>query len=71
MIDDNKRAEILRLFHAEAWKVGTIAGELGLHHDVIERVLAGEGVPRMRGERLSIVDPFLPFIEATDRKSVV
>ena len=26
MIDDKKRAEILRLFHAEAWKVGTISG---------------------------------------------
>ena len=65
MIGDDKRAEILRLFHAEAWKVGTIAGELGLHHDVIERVLAGEGVPSMRGERLSIVDAYLPFIEAT------
>ena len=65
MIDDNKRAEILRLFHAEAWTVGTIAAEFGLHHDVVERVLAGEGVPRMRGERLSIVDPYLPFIEET------
>lgn len=65
MIDDGKRAEILRLFHAEAWKVGTIAGELGLHHDVVERVLADESVPRIRGERLSIVDPYLPFIEAT------
>ena len=65
MIDDTKRAEILRLFHAEAWTVGTIAGELGLHHDVVERVLAGEGVPRMRGERLSMVDPYLPFIDET------
>lgn len=65
MIDDKKRAEILRLFHAEAWKVGTIAGELGVHHSVVERVLAGEGVPRIRGERLSIVDSYLPFIEAT------
>jgi len=65
MIDDTKRAEILRLFHAEAWKVGTIAVELGVHHAVVERVIAGEGVPRMRGERLSIVDPYLPFIEET------
>ncbi len=34
MIDDNKRAEILRLFHAEAWTVGMIASELGVHHAV-------------------------------------
>lgn len=65
MIGNDKRAEILRLFHAEAWKVGTIAVELGVHHDVVDRVLAGEGVPRIRGERHSIVDPYLPFIEST------
>jgi transposase len=32
-------AEISRLFHAEHWKVGTIARQLGVHKDVIRRVL--------------------------------
>ena len=36
-------AKILRLQHAEGWPVGTIAAELGRHHDTIERVLAQSG----------------------------
>src|SRR5689334_9279854 len=43
-IDKTKEAEIRRLHFAEHWKVGTIATQLGLHHDVVERVLGlGEG----------------------------
>lgn len=38
-IDESKEAEIRRLHFAEHWKVGTIGAQLGLHHDVIERVL--------------------------------
>jgi transposase len=38
-IDQAKEAEIRRLHFAEHWKVGTIAAQLGLHHDVVERVL--------------------------------
>ena len=38
-IDDAKAAEIRRLHFAEHWKVGTIVSQLGLHHDVVERVL--------------------------------
>ena len=32
-------AEICRLFFVEHWKVGTIAGQLGVHPDVVRRVL--------------------------------
>jgi hypothetical protein len=32
-------AEIARLFAVEHWKVGTIAAQLGVHHDVVRRVL--------------------------------
>lgn len=38
-IDESKEAEIRRLHFAEHWKVGTIVTQLGLHHDVVERVL--------------------------------
>ena len=34
-------AEIARLFHAEHWKVGTIAAQLGVHEDVVRRVIGG------------------------------
>jgi hypothetical protein len=37
MITAEQYAEIRRLFFAEHWKVNTIAGELGLHHETVER----------------------------------
>jgi transposase len=43
-IDETKEAEIRRLHFAEHWKVGTIVTQLGLHHEVVERVLGvGKG----------------------------
>ena len=33
-------AQIVRLYHAEKWRKGTIARQLALHHNVVERVLA-------------------------------
>jgi len=60
------RAQILRLYQAEHWRVGTIASQLQLHRDTVKRVLAQSCV--MRGEaplRPSQVDPYLPFMEAT------
>ena len=48
-----REREVLRLHHAEQWPVGTIAAELGRHHDAIERVLAQSGLPVCRRARLS------------------
>ena len=62
MIARELEAEILRLHHAEKWKVGTIAEQLDVHHDVVQRVLAQEGVPRPRPQRPSRIDAYLPFI---------
>ena len=36
MITEDVRSRIRRLFFAEHWKLGTIAAELGLHHDTVE-----------------------------------
>jgi transposase len=42
--DEAKEAEVRRLHYAEHWKVGTISTQLGLHHDIVERVLGlGKG----------------------------
>jgi transposase len=38
-IASDVEAEIRRLFFAEHWKVGTIAQQLDVHHDVVRRVL--------------------------------
>lgn len=65
MIDKAKEAEILRLFHAEGWPVGTIANQLGVHHEVVERVVRREGEARPELIRPSMLDPYLPFIRET------
>jgi len=44
MIPKETEAEILRLFHAEKWRVSTIANQLGLHHTTVQRVLRHTGV---------------------------
>ncbi len=69
MIPAEKRSEILRLFHAEKWKVGTIASQLHLHHSTVRRVLTQEGVPLPQGHpRPTLADPYVPFIVETLRK---
>ena len=50
-IDKEIRAEILRLYYAEKWKIGTIARQLGVHHITVDRVLADAGVPRQDRRR--------------------
>lgn len=65
MIDDSRDAAILRLYHAEKWPVGTIAGELGVHHAVVERVLRAEHAPAVKLVRASMLDPYAPFIVKT------
>ena len=59
-------AAILRLHHVEGWPVGTIATQLHRHHDSVERVLAHGGIPITKQvQRGRLVDPYVPFIEAT------
>jgi transposase len=58
-------AEIARLFHAEHWKVGTIAAQLGVHHDVVRRVL-GLLPPQLCPARPPLlVAPYDEFIKDT------
>jgi transposase len=66
MIPKELEAKILRYHLAEKWPVGTIARQLGVHHDTVERVLCQAGVPVVKKiERPSMVDPFLPFVTDT------
>ena len=58
-----KEAEILRLYHAEKWRIGTIAVELGVHHTTVQRVLRHTGTElKTVAPRPSMADPFVPFI---------
>ena len=69
MIDKEIEAQILRYHLVEKWPVGTIAQQIGIHHDTIERVLCQSGLPGIKKIcRPSIIDPYLPFIKETLKK---
>jgi transposase len=58
-------AEIIRLHFAEHWRIGTISAQLGVHPDVVRRVLGlsartGQALPRAR-----IYGPYRDFIAET------
>ncbi len=65
-ISPDTEAEIIRLFHAEKWRVGTIASQVGVHHTTVERVLEQAGLPPAAArQRPSISDPYVPLIVET------
>jgi transposase len=68
LISSELEAHILRLYHAEHWPPGTIAAQLGIHHDAVERVLEADGLPRSSFLRPSKSDPYIPFILETLKK---
>ena len=64
MIDAETVARIRHLHHAEGWLVGTIAAQLGLHHETVERAL--EEQPRAEPlARPSALDPYTEFARET------
>ena len=50
-IPPDLEAQILRYYHVEKWRVGTIARQLHVHHGTVERVLAQAGLPRLERQR--------------------
>src|SRR5580765_8082351 len=63
MIPKETEAEIVRLYYGEKWPIGTIAGQLGLHHTTVQRVLRQTGVEsKLVAPRPSMADPYVPFI---------
>lgn len=59
-------AQILRLYEAERWRVGTIATQLHVHRDTVRRVLAQAGLSAPSSPlRPSRIDPYRPFILQT------
>jgi transposase len=65
MISHEQVAHIRHLFHAEHWKIGTIAAELRLHPETVRAALDTDRFrshPRFR-DRLA--DPYLDFLRET------
>ena len=66
MITEQQRANIRRLFFAEHWKVGTIASELGIHHDAVELALEPRRfVNRRFAATAFLLEPYKVFIAQT------
>jgi transposase len=68
-ISPELEAQILRYYHVERWRIGTIARHLRVHPDTVARVLSQAGLPRIGAlARPSAIDPYLPFILQTLEK---
>jgi len=67
MIAREQEVEILRLHFAEGWPVGTISTQLGVHHEVVERVLSQAARPPTSEPVATsrLWDPFVPFVRLT------
>src|SRR6186713_3340898 len=66
MISRELETEILRLYHAESWPVGTLARQLKVHRDTVRRVLGQAGIPAAHQyTRRSMAEPYEPFIQET------
>jgi hypothetical protein len=62
-------AQILRYYHVEKWRCGTIARQLRVHRGTVQRVLAQAGLPRIGPMlRPAQIDAYLPFIHETLKK---
>ena len=65
-VSNDIEAKILRYYHVEKWRIGTIARQLHVHHSVVRRVLAATGVPKTDFiKRESLITQYLSFIMET------
>ncbi len=65
-ISPEVEAKIIRYYHVEKWRVGTISRVLGIHHSTIKRVLTRTGAPKSTIlPAPSMIDPYLNFILET------
>jgi len=68
-ISDELEAKILRHYHAEKWKVGTIARQLHVHHSVVTRVLRTTGISKKDfSKKELLITPYLSFVGETLQK---
>lgn len=66
MISAELEAQVVRLYHAERWRVHTIARQLGLHHTTVRRVLVHAGLAAASERRWpSKIEPYVAFLQTT------
>jgi transposase len=66
-VDLAVEAEIRRLHYAEHWKKGTIVAQLGVHSDVVDRVIQRPGPrPKLAIALVpKVLEPYAGFIDET------
>ena len=65
-VERQTEIEIRRLYFGEHWKAGTIASQLGVHRDVVARVIGPLGPePKARAPRPSVLDLYRGFVVET------
>ncbi len=65
MIAEDQVAQIRHLFHAERWKIGTIAAQLHLHPDTARAALDTDRFRSQPRPRVRVTDPYLDFLRPT------
>lgn len=66
MITPDVIVKIRQLYFAEHWKIGTIAAQLGLHHDTVRAAIGAESFNRARRQQsIQRATPYLEFIRQT------
>jgi transposase len=65
MIEAEQITKIRHLYYGEHWKVGTIAVDLGLHHQTVREALETDRFNRPRRLGPSKIDPYMDFIRLT------
>jgi transposase len=65
MIADEQVAQIRHLFHAEHWKIGTIAAQRNLHPDTVRAALNTDRFRSQPRPRVRLTDPYLDFLRQT------
>jgi transposase len=68
-VSKDLEAEIVRMSTVEGWPPGTAANQLGVHHDVVDRLMAERAnVPVEAKPRRTMADLYVPFIKETLEK---
>lgn len=66
MISNEQVARIRHLFHAEHWKIRTIAAEFGFHPDTVRRALETDRLSnKPKRSRRCLTEPYLDFLRHT------
>jgi transposase len=62
-ISEETKGKILRYYHVEKWRIGTIARFFSVHHSVVRRVLLATGTSKTEAlPKSPKLEPYLPFI---------